>query len=121
MANEVRFNCTYSFSENGFSAGGSQTLSYSITGDNAFGNVQTIGSGVSEPINFQDLADVRYCYLRNGNPTTGNASISLNSGQSQVICVLRPGEFLAYPPNSSGIWASGQFSTVSLQVCANES
>jgi hypothetical protein len=119
MANEVKIATTFSFTSDGLSLNGSNTFNYSISGTNAFGNVQVINSGVSEFLGFQDLADVRYLYLKNQS-TGNNVSLSLNSGQSQVFSILRPGESLLMPPNSTGLWASGVGAAIDLQILANE-
>jgi hypothetical protein len=119
MANETRITTSYTFSSLGASFAGNNSFSYSVTGANAFGNVQTIQSGQSNAVDFNNLADVRLLYLKNQS-ITGNASVSLNSGQTQAFSLLRPGESLMLPPTTTGIWVSGQGAAIDLQVCANE-
>jgi len=120
MANEVKITTSYSFNDNGASFAGSSSFNYSITGVNAIGLVQSLNSGQCAALNFIGLADVRYLYLKNQS-ATGNAYLSLNSGQTQVFSILHPNESLAMPYVSTGLWASGQGGAVDLQICANES
>jgi hypothetical protein len=120
MANEVRITTSYSFSNLGATFNGANTLSYSITGDNGMGNIQTINSGKCESLDFQDLADCRWLYLKNQSES-GHCQLSLNSGQTQIFSRLGPSESLAMPPYSTGMWATGlSGADISLQVLANE-
>lgn len=121
--NEVRITTNYSFSNLGASFAGANTYTYSISGVNAIADVQTIASGGVVALITGNCSDLRHVYLKNQNSTTGNAALSLNSSMTQVFSLLRPSEsiVLSMPASTTGVWVSGQFAAIDIQVCANES
>ena len=118
MANEVTIAVSLGISKSGVTAARAKTVQRDLTGSHQISQVQTIGSS-AELIVFGDLGNVAHVALHNLGDTNA-VTISLDSGATDVVCVLAPGDIAYLPGSASTLYAKTATGSSDLAVVACE-
>ena len=117
MANEITASASLAASKNGGSVNLATNLVASMAGNICAQNTQLATTSSALITNLP--ATAAYLYLRNLD-ATNYIEIALDSGNTQKIAKLLPGQFMIYPPSTTTVYCKANTASCLLQSGAAE-
>ena len=118
MANEINIQASITVQKFSPAVSGSASKDITQTNSLVFSNVQSIGTGTGQILGLGVITtNLGYLFVKNLDGTN-NALLTLDSNNTQVFALLRPGEFCLVPVNQNTLYGKSSAGTVNVLVCA---
>lgn len=114
MANEIQLALSLNVSKNGASAKGDINLVIDMAGDQFINNIQIVGTS-NEALAAGDVSTIGWAYVKNLD-ATNYIEVFLDSGSTQLISKLLPGEATLFKPGTTSIYARANTAACNAQV-----